>query len=258
MSITKSMLNYDNWISETKRGLFTPRSSKLEAIDHALKTYKTNPSQQNLKNILKTLNSWQKAKGQGDAWRRSTRNRNGAVDKLLLDIKSKEGGDHFVSAHGGRNAGTSTGTFVVPKGLEIHLYVADGGLLENSIAIPLYRDLTRPIGHGRVCPTFVKRIAPALDTVPNYIAFGAEHQGINADPVFLGYPTGIYQVGKQTPSLPIPDGQQMKLSEIVYSKKPHLTGSLHWLCCRENMNPNRAVKAYKPSEVKAYHGVWRD
>lgn len=34
--------------------------------------------------------------------------------------------EYFVSAHGGRDAGTSTGTFVIPNDLEIHFYSADG------------------------------------------------------------------------------------------------------------------------------------
>lgn len=166
--------------------------------------------------------------------------------------------EYFVSAHGGRGAGTSTGTFVVPRDLEIHFYCADGTVLQNSLAIPLYRDLTRPIGYGRICSSFVKRIARPFETVPNYIAFGAEHQGPNADPVFLGYPTGVFRAGGNQPSLPIPAGRQMRLSEIVYSRKPHLTGRLHWLCCRENMDPNRVVQPYRPSEVVAWHGAWRD
>jgi len=262
MPITKSMLNYDNWMSETKRGLFTPRSKELEAIDRALKSYKmyTTPGnfQTHLDNVKKAVEVWQKSKGPG--WRNSTRNRDGAVDKLLLDIKAKEGSqgsEYFISAHGGRGAGTSTGTLIVPKDLEIHFYCADGQLLSNSIAVPLYQDLTRPTGHGRVCSTYVKRIARPYENVPDYIAFGAQHQGPNADPVFRGYPTGVYQVGKQTPSLPIPAGQTMKLSEIIYSKKPRLTGRLHWLCCQENLNPNRRVTPYSPSSVKFY-GRWRD
>jgi hypothetical protein len=166
--------------------------------------------------------------------------------------------EYFVSAHGGRGAGTSTGTFVVPQDLEIHFYCNDGEVLSNSLAISLYGDLRRPIGHGRVCPSFVKRVAGPFQTVPNYIAFGAQHQGPNADPAFLGFPTGVFRVGRQTPSFPIPDGHQLRLSEIVYSRPPHLTGRLHWLCCTVNMDPNRAIAPYRPSEVVAWNGAWRD
>ncbi len=165
---------------------------------------------------------------------------------------------YFVSAHGGRDAGTSDGTFVVPKGLEIHFYCADGQLLSNSLAIPLYRDLTRSTGFGRVCSSFVKKVARPFQTVPNYTAFGAAHSGPGADPVFQGFPTGVYRAGKQTPCMAIPDGNQMRLSDIVYARRPHLSGVLHWLCCRENMDANKAIKAYKPSEVKAWYGEWRD
>ncbi|MET0010634.1 MAG: putative adhesin [Candidatus Thiodiazotropha sp. 6PLUC4] len=166
--------------------------------------------------------------------------------------------EYFVSAHGGRDAGTSTGTFVIPNDLEIHFYSADGTVLQNSLAVPLYCDLTRQTGYGRICSSYVKRIAGPYQVVPDYIAFGAEHQGADADPVFQGYPTGIYRAGRQAPSLPIPAGQQMRQSEIIYSRKPHLTGRLHWLFCRENMDPNRVVQPYRPSDVVAWGGAWRD
>ena len=165
--------------------------------------------------------------------------------------------DHFVSAHGSRKAGTAQGTFVIPKGLEIHFYTADGTALDNSLAIPLYADLIRSVGAGRIAGSFVKQVKKAYQVVPNYIAHGAAHTGPNADPVFRGYPTGVYTVGRPRPNLAIPAGTTKLLSDIVYARKPHLVGVLHWLCCRVNDDPNRVIRPYPPSSVAAY-GAWRD
>ena len=269
-------MTYKTWMDETKRGVFTPRSTPLKNLDAAFKAKDLGQSPFLEIKLAEMLKVWLDTKGTG--WKSSTRNSTkvdgkGTVERLVEDLsansicRAKLGNyasqqapekDHFVSAHGARGTGTSTGTFVVPKGLEIHFYCADATVLPNSLAIPLYNDLTRPIGYGRICDTFVKRIAKQLEQVPNYIAYGAEHLGVNADPVFKGYPTGVYEVGKNIPKLAIPAGAQMKLSEIIYAKKPNLTGCFHWLCCMENMNPNRVVQAYTPSEVIFAGGVWRD
>lgn len=167
--------------------------------------------------------------------------------------------EYLVSAHGGRGAGTGQGTYLVPDGVEIHFYVADADYLDNSLAIPLYSELTSPGGCIRVCPSQIVR---SFMTVPNYIAFGAEDQGPNADHVFKGYPTGIFRAGENTPFFPIKYGQKLYLSEIVTvvkqdSPSPSSLICLHWLCCRENMDSNKIIRPYRPSEVAPYH-AWRD
>lgn len=89
------MMTHQHWTTQTKRGLFTPRSKKLEAIDKALAAYEmsvktkqgTTRTQTDLFNALLT---WIESKT-GD-WRSSTRNSKvekggkGTVETLLNDV----------------------------------------------------------------------------------------------------------------------------------------------------------------------------
>jgi hypothetical protein len=56
--------------------------------------------------------------------------------------------EYFVSAHGGRDTGTSTDRFVMPKDLDIYCYHPDGTVLQNSNTVYLYCDLAQQTGHG--------------------------------------------------------------------------------------------------------------
>lgn len=82
------MISYNQWMKETKRGLCTPRSSKLKAIDSALKqsSNSTNlTSELNARNSLITaLISWLESKE--GKWEESTRNSKGSVRTLIKDL----------------------------------------------------------------------------------------------------------------------------------------------------------------------------
>lgn len=80
------MPTYDQWMSDTKRGIFTPRSKQLEAVDAALKDYYKVPAgtPQKLTALKNALNAWIAYKGPG--WRTSTRNTNGIVAQLYAAL----------------------------------------------------------------------------------------------------------------------------------------------------------------------------
>ncbi|RLJ21587.1 hypothetical protein DJ030_03845 [bacterium endosymbiont of Escarpia laminata] len=167
--------------------------------------------------------------------------------------------NHFVSAHGGRGVGTSEGTFVVPPGLTIVFFAKDGTTLDNMLAIPLYDDLLvgQEVGVlGKAVRTYNQ-----WDKAPNYKAYGANHLA-GGDPVFQGYPTGVYRVGcgAKNPLRAIADGNTKSLEDIIYCDrvgKSRLQGTLYWLCCCSDESPAKIVQKYTPSSVASYR-KWRD
>ena len=91
-------MNYTTWMSETKRGVTTPRSTALKAVDAAFQA--ANDTQTcgtaagtNLVNALKAWVAAQAAKGGN--WRTSTRNatkdlqNRGTVERLMRDLQAK-------------------------------------------------------------------------------------------------------------------------------------------------------------------------
>lgn len=86
------MMNYQTWKSETTRGITTPRSSQLKAVDQAFERA-GNLSAAGLpakKAVFDALAAWIKAqRAKGQDWKRSTRNSNrdatgkGTVERLL-------------------------------------------------------------------------------------------------------------------------------------------------------------------------------
>lgn len=85
------MMTYGQWMKETKRGAFTPRSRQLQAVDNAfenLARIKTPRSEIHLAEILKL---WLDSKGA--AWKQSTRNSTkvggkGTVERLVEDLSA--------------------------------------------------------------------------------------------------------------------------------------------------------------------------
>ena len=78
------IMSIDAWMKETKRGLLTPRSKELTAIDDALKAYHVT---HNLELLRTSIEKWMKSKGSG--WRKSTRNSKGTVSKLYKQVCSE-------------------------------------------------------------------------------------------------------------------------------------------------------------------------
>ena len=178
----------------------------------------------------------------------------------------------FITAHGGRDAGTSKGTYLVPPGVNVHCFTGDAVLLKGNIGMAIEDRLTAPALNIDVVNNSVTKTYTAFELMPNYTAFGSNH----ADPAFL-FDTGVYYVGSQKndpPSLAIGDGVQIQLGDVIAQYRrnfPDLT-DVYWLCCRAApQNSNNPVDvddgAYgliekpsdmglKPSKVKQ-SGVWR-
>jgi hypothetical protein len=86
LSAKRNLIPYDTWIKRTAvLGRF--RSTELKALDQALKAYEDAPSEQALKLLIDRLDAWKATQGQGDAWKKSSRNRDGQqVEKLTSMI----------------------------------------------------------------------------------------------------------------------------------------------------------------------------
>jgi len=86
----KIQLSYDDWKKETKRGVFTPRSKRLKAIDTTYDKYwNTASTNTNLQKLKDALTEWLRWKGMDSApntqdgkWRSSTRNKTGTIENL--------------------------------------------------------------------------------------------------------------------------------------------------------------------------------
>jgi hypothetical protein len=71
--------SYDEWKKRTARGILTPRSKKLEAVDKAYKDYDKDQSPENKKTLREKLKEWMDSK---DDWTVSTRNKDGIVTQV--------------------------------------------------------------------------------------------------------------------------------------------------------------------------------
>jgi hypothetical protein len=89
------MMTRQHWMTQTKRGLFTPRSKKLEAIDDAFEAYELavrsrQGTTRASTHLFNTVIEWIKSKG--SSWKSSTRNSRiepggkGTVETLLNDL----------------------------------------------------------------------------------------------------------------------------------------------------------------------------
>jgi hypothetical protein len=91
------IMDYKTWMSETKRGILTPRSAELVAIDKALQRYDAGKTFDNLEALKNALDVWIRSKGAG--WRTSTRNKNGTVERLLQQV-TEALGPAVITKHG--------------------------------------------------------------------------------------------------------------------------------------------------------------
>lgn len=190
-----------------------------------------------------------------------------------------------VSCHGGRGAGTSTGTYVVPKGVEIYFYTddtvnLDGGAswIEDGEAVAdgatyLEGLLLTTDPDEDTAKDLKFEVKRGFDTVPNYEASGARA----GDPAFT-YPTGLYWVGSDPgrgPAMPIHHGNRYRLSEILSLRGVGgiVAPTIYWLCCRyspRNSNNTKSVNlgefglmdkgkssGLKPSQIVARGRRWR-
>lgn len=187
-----------------------------------------------------------------------------------------------ITAHGGRGAGTSTGTYVVPKGVTIYFFTDDAlimseggqnpdGSMHGAMFLENLLMTTHP--DELSAQGFATEVKRAFDTVPNYTASGAAA----TDPNFT-HPTGCYWVGNDPangPCIPMQEGVEYRLSQLIGGGGAPNSPVFYWLCCRyspRNSNNMRVVGsssdtfAYqdeasatglKPSQIRALGGRWR-
>jgi hypothetical protein len=67
-------MTYAEWIRDSARGAFTPRSTALKAIDTALERYERLSSLVNLNAVAEAIAAWKLSKGRMGAWANSERN----------------------------------------------------------------------------------------------------------------------------------------------------------------------------------------
>jgi hypothetical protein len=82
-----AIMTYRQWMAETRRGAFTPRSSALKKIDSILKEYDESKSSFDLLELKTRLENWMKYRG--TQWRAHTRNRGHTVSKLYRQVGSE-------------------------------------------------------------------------------------------------------------------------------------------------------------------------
>jgi len=82
-------MTYKTWMNETKRGVFTPRSRSLKAVDTAFENLNRVQTPQNEMLLADKLKIWLDSKG--STWKQSTRNSTkiqgkGTIERLLGDL----------------------------------------------------------------------------------------------------------------------------------------------------------------------------
>ena len=78
------------WLEMTDTGVLTRRSTELRAVDAALQKYDRAPTLTLGWEVTEALEKWKKSKGTGQEWRRSARNKKGAVDQLTQALDGKK------------------------------------------------------------------------------------------------------------------------------------------------------------------------
>lgn len=182
-----------------------------------------------------------------------------------------------IYGHGGRTAGTATGTYVIPKGLSIYFYAKDGEILYDSAATVIKSFLLTGAANEVSAQAAARETKTAFETIPNYRITGDAN---------LPDATGIYLVGQPKsagPLAPIPHGTSYLLSDIIggASGGGVIGTAIYWLACRAK--PDNAMLTddnadivtssvngvnascveqglsygLTPSQVKARGGNWR-
>jgi hypothetical protein len=191
-----------------------------------------------------------------------------------------------VSCHGGRGSGTSSGTYVIPKGVTIYFFTDDAinlnggagwtdssGQRQASGATWLEDLLLTTHPDEETVKRFATEVKREYETIPNYHASGAT----DTDPAFT-YPTGLYWVGSDPAGGPfyrVAHNQSHPISWIIGggSVGGVTSTTFYWLCCRyapRNSNNTVSVNVgtfglndesqgmgLKPSQIVARGGHWR-
>lgn len=182
-----------------------------------------------------------------------------------------------IYAHGGRDAGTATGTYIVPKGVTIYFFEKDEQYLYNNAAKVIMNTLLTGHPDEAAVQAIAKETKTAYQSVPNYQASG--------DPNIAGM--GVYLVGLEPAVgqlVAIPAGTKKRMSDIIggSGRGGVLGDTIYWLACRAaptnsnvfaattgdkigtstgvmnlnavNVTPDSGLK---PSVVRAIGGRWR-
>ncbi|MFC4729748.1 hypothetical protein [Coralloluteibacterium thermophilus] len=88
------LIDYAQWKKLTWR-TFSVRAPQLKLLDAAIKAYTERRSDASLKAVRTALDGWKQSKGPGDAWKKSSRDRNDAIK--LLDAQLSGKGDTDVA-----------------------------------------------------------------------------------------------------------------------------------------------------------------
>ena len=135
--------------------------------------------------------------------------------------------DVVITGHGGREGGSSTGTYVVPKGVTIYFFTKDHTVMYSGASDKIMDYLCAKHTYRRRVQAAAVEIKKEYDVIPNYICYGTND---------FRDPSGVYEVGRSRSKGPIrsiPNNTQKTLSEIVGGSKTGLIGSnIYWLCCR--------------------------
>ncbi|HEY7577472.1 MAG TPA: hypothetical protein VH855_07730 [Acetobacteraceae bacterium] len=130
--------------------------------------------------------------------------------------------------HGGREAGTSSGTYVVPPGVTIYFFALDSEILYDSAAAIIRNTLLRAHPNEMAVQGVARDIKRAWDKVPNYKLTGDSN---------LPDPTGVYLVGTNKsggPAMPLLHGSSKYLSDLIggAGKGGVLGNIIYWMACR--------------------------
>lgn len=136
-----------------------------------------------------------------------------------------------IITHGGRDAGTATGTYVVPPNVTLYFFTKDTELLHASASAIIEDNLLTAHPNELGVRNVAVEVKKAWDTVPNYKMTGdAAGSGFR-------FATGVYQVG-QTPAagpvVPVAPGVTRYLSDLIGGNtgKGAIGIHIYWLACR--------------------------
>jgi hypothetical protein len=135
---------------------------------------------------------------------------------------------YVIICHGGRGEGTSSGTYVVPKGVTIYFFTADGVNMNGQGGSVLVNALLDPHPAELDVQALAEEVKKEYETVPNY-------QAAPGGPEFP-VPTGVYLVG-QGPAAGGPViaiDSVTRLGDIIGggSSGGSLGNNIYWLACR--------------------------
>jgi hypothetical protein len=133
-----------------------------------------------------------------------------------------------ILGHGGRGAGTATGTYVVPPNVTVYFFEDDTHLLNTDGILEILPFLLTRHPNELVAQAAAAEVKRAFESVPNYVVEG------NLD---LPYDSGVYVVGQPPeagPALTVHPGTQKHLSDLIggQSQGGAIGNSVYWLCCR--------------------------